>query len=228
MRLLRALMGVFVSLAMGVTFGALMSMQVLIVGVNSGAAQAFALGILAVLMAFAVLVAHEFGHLVAGLAVSLPFSQLTLGFLAVIRERGRLRLRLNTAWFQPAAYVLYSAGGKQRWGRAVMVAGGPLTNLLIAVACLVLANAIHPGPPPFVASPGLYGWREFAIFMPGNWVTALLNLVGLESLALCLWTLVPGRAAGLRTDGGQLLDCLRGRSGTFQETSEHQTQPAAG
>jgi hypothetical protein len=43
---------------------------------------------------------------------------------------------------------------------------------------------------------------------PGSAVVAWLNVTALVSLYLCAGTLIPGRAAGLRTDGGQLVDML--------------------
>jgi len=51
----------------------------------------------------------------------------------------------------------------------------------------------------------------FALLTPGSWLTAWLNLGGLSSLLLGILTLIPGRSAGLRTDGGQLLDLVCSR-----------------
>src|SRR5262249_60339247 len=116
---------------------------------------------------------------------------------------GRLRARLNTAWFQPAGYVLHGlpeAGSRSsRW--AIVLFGGPLVNLLLGVACLLLASWVNPGPPH-----GAVGWRGWALLWPGGLAGGLLNSAGLLSAGLGLGTLVPGKAAGMRTDGGQLLD----------------------
>ena len=124
-------------------------------------------------------------------------------------------MRLNTAWRRPAAYALHGVAGVARWRVTALVAGGPLANLLIAAACLATAVLLNPGP-----SQGPHeGLRGVALLMPGSWATAWLNLCGLSSLLIGLSTLVPGRAAGLRTDGGQLLDLACARRAANNESS---------
>src|SRR5262249_48259227 len=94
-----------------------------------------------------------------------------------------------------------------RW--AVMVLGGPLSNLLIGVACLAAASWHNPGPPDTMPRAARTGWRSVALAYPGDPTTALLNIAGLSNLGLGLAVLLPGRGAGPRADGGQLRDLWR-------------------
>jgi membrane-associated protease RseP (regulator of RpoE activity) len=192
-------------------FAILLLLQPLAVGLGKGMGACLLLCAGGVLTFLALLAIHELGHLLAGRAVGLRFSRFTVGLFRVAREGDHIRVRLNTAWFQPAAYVVQRFPGgpipRLRW--AVAVLGGPLSNLLVGVACLVAANRLHPGPPVAVAHSAQAGWRGVALLMPGNLATAQLNLAGVLSLGIGLATLVPGQSAGLRTDGGQLWDLWR-------------------
>jgi hypothetical protein len=140
-----------------------------------------------------------------------PFTRFTVGLLMVAREGERLRVRMNTAWFQPAAYVLHAfpEGCVRPWRWAVLLLAGPLCNLLLGLTCLIAANWLNPGPPAGMPPDARVGWRSIALLFPGDMLTAQLNVAGLLSLGLGVGTLIPGSAAGLRTDGGQLLDLWR-------------------
>lgn len=131
-RLLVRLFGVIAILAANLLLVGLMVMQVLAVGVDYGAQDSLILCALGVLAGIALAIAHELGHLIIGLAVGLPFARLTLGMLAVVREEHRLRIRLNSKWFQPTAYVLMASHEAQTWRVAAMIAAGPAINMLIA------------------------------------------------------------------------------------------------
>jgi hypothetical protein len=72
---------------------------------------------------------------------------------------------------------------------------------------LTTAALVNPGLPEGPHE----GLRRVALLMPGSCLTAWLNLGGLSSLLLGILTLIPGRSAGLRTDGGQLLDLVCSR-----------------
>jgi hypothetical protein len=200
-----------VELSVGVALGLLLAWQALVVGVNDSLAACLGLCIGGIMTFFVLLAAHELGHLLAGLAMGLPFVRFTVGPLQVVREGGLLRARFNTAWFQPAAYVMHGLGtvGNRRFRRAVMVLGGPLSNVFLAGVCFVAASGWNPGPPVGLPAGSRTGWRNVALFYPGDVVTAGLNVAAVLSLGLAISTLVPGRAAGLRTDGGQLLDLWR-------------------
>lgn len=196
----------FVQVVVVLVFALALVWQACIVGVREGPTSCLLLGVGGILTFFAVLAAHELGHVLAARAVGLPLLRFTVGLLLIEREGGQLRLRLNTAWFQPAAYVVLSfpdqGGSTYQW--AVVLLGGPLASLLIAVACLLLASWLNPGPPHSAV-----GWRSVALLLPGNLATGLLNIAGLLSLWLGVGSLVPGTAAGFRTAGRQLLDLWR-------------------
>jgi hypothetical protein len=191
----------------------LLAWQVFAVGVNGGPADSLALGVGGLLTFLALLAVHELGHLLAGRAVGLPFERFTVGPLQLVREGGRWRARLNTAWSQPAAYVLLPppqvGHGYRRWRWAAMVLGGPLANLLVGAACLAAAGHLNPCPPASVSTNARAGWRGVAILYPGDLTTAWLNMAGIVSLWLGVCNLVPGSAKGMRSDGGQLLDLWR-------------------
>src|SRR5262249_3338088 len=89
--------------------------------------------------------------------------------------------------------------------------GGPLSNLVIGVACLAASSWHNPGPPNTVPPSARAGWGSVALLYPGDPATALLNIAGLVSLQMGLVNLVPGNVGRLRSDGGQLLDLARGR-----------------
>jgi hypothetical protein len=204
----------FVAALFGIAFAGLLALQTLIVGVNFGmAACLFACGV--GLMAFvAVLAIHELGHLLVAWAAGFPVTHFTVGLLQLERDRGRIRARLNNAWFRPAAYVVLALPSNvdRPWRRAAAILGGPISNLFLGAACLAAACGVNPGPPPDVPAAARVGWRTAALLYPGDPATTHLNLVGFLSLGVGLGTLIPGSSAGLRTDGGQLLDLWRGNS----------------
>lgn len=212
-RVLRWLLLGLVQVWVGVLFALLLVWQALGIGVNYGPGACLLLCGAALLTYLALIALHELGHLLVGQALGLPFQRFTVGPLQLAREGGRVRARLNTAWFQPAAYVAHALPreGGRRWRWAVTVFGGPLSNLLVAVACLAAASGLNPGPPADMPRAARAGWRGVALLYPGDPVTAWLNIAGLLSLGLGLGNLVPGSAVGLRTDGGQLLDLWRGK-----------------
>jgi hypothetical protein len=202
----------FVGLVIGLPLLLLVPWQAFVVGIKDGGGVCLLLCGLGILSFFLLMAAHEMGHLLAGRAMSLPFVSLTLGPLQVVREGERIRVRLNTAWFQPAFYVKLGVGAQGNWRLrwAVMVLGGPLTNLLIGVACLLAAGWLNPGPSSSLPASARTGLRMVALVVPGNFPTALLNIVGLLSLGFGLGNFIPAHVVGFRTDGGQLLDLWRG------------------
>jgi membrane-associated protease RseP (regulator of RpoE activity) len=206
-RLLRGLAELVISLI----FALLLGWQALGMGVIYDLTACVLVGVGGLLTFFALVAFHELGHLIAARAVGLPFTRFTLGLLMFAREGKRVRVRLNTAWFQPAAYVLHALPNgcvrPRLW--AVVVFAGPLCNLLLGLTCLIAANWLNPGPPTGMSPDARVGWRNVALLFPGNMVIAQLNVAGLLSLGMGMATLIPGSAAGLRTDGGQLLDLWR-------------------
>src|SRR5581483_4101052 len=134
-KIIRALVGFLgqvVQATIALVFGALLPWQAMAIGVNEGMTACLLLCICGTATLMALFALHELGHLLAGLAIGLPFQRYTLGILRVVREDGRLRVRLNTEWFQPAAFVQFEAGGSadSPVRRGIMILGGPSSNLL--------------------------------------------------------------------------------------------------
>jgi hypothetical protein len=214
--------GLLAGRALGVTVGSALALwfawQAFVVGVNHGPGPFLRLGAGGVLTFFGLLAAHELGHLLAGRAVGLPFRGLAVGPLRVARDGDGLRAHLNTDWFGPPAYFTHGpAAGADARRRAVMLLGGPLASLIPGAACLVAGSWLNPGPPADLPGAARSGWRGVALLYPGDAWTAALNTAGVLSLGLGLGTLVPGRAAGCRTDGGPLLDLWRAEADAYQE-----------
>lgn len=212
-RWFRSLVCGLLALVIGVLFAVLLAWQALIVGVNDGPGVCLLVCGGGLLSFFALLAIHELGHLLVAQAMGLPFQRFTVGPLQFVREGDRVRVRLNTAWFEPAAYVLHglplTKGWRWRWTAVVLA--GPLSNLLLGATCLAVASGLNPGPGADMPQAAWAGWRSVALLFPAGAATAWLNLAGLLSLGLGLGPLVPGFAAGLRTDGGQLLDLWQGK-----------------
>jgi membrane-associated protease RseP (regulator of RpoE activity) len=210
-RWLRRLICSLVALVIGVPFALLLAWQALIIGVNYGLGVCLLFCGGGLLSFFALLAIHELGHLLVARGMGLPFQRFTVGLLQLVREDDRVRVRLNTAWFQPAAYVMHGPCLTNGWRWAAVILAGPLSNLLLGAACLAVASGLNPGAPADMPPSAQMGWRSVALLFPGGAATAWLNLSGLLSLGLGLGTLVPGFAAGMRTDGGQLLDLWQGK-----------------
>jgi Zn-dependent protease len=193
-------------------FGLLLIWQALAIGVNYGLGACLLLCSGGLLGFLALLAVHELGHLLVAWMLGFPFQRFTVGPLQLVYQDARIRARLNTAWFQPAAYVMHTLPlyGNWRWRKAAFIFGGPASNLVLGAVCLVVASGINPGPPIEMPNAARAGLRSVAVLYPGDPATAGLNVAGLLSLGLGLGTLIPGAAAGLRTDGGQLLDIWRG------------------
>lgn len=98
------------------------------------------------LVTLAVHALHEFGHVLAGYAVRLPFTRVTLGLVTVEREApaGGTRWRLNRSWRKVAGCVerdVEPAPGL-REALTVTAIGGPLASI---VAGALLLAAPDPG-----------------------------------------------------------------------------------
>ena len=135
------------------------------------------------------LVVHELGHLLAALFLGLRVEQVAVKPLQLVRRNGVLRLRFFLS--DQDGVVRVSPTGGRRFGQQmiVVVAGGPIANLGLALACLVAAWCVDPFSVPLV--PRTHG---------GYW----LDFVALMNLAVGLANLVPGRSRSLPSDGSQL------------------------
>mgnify|MGYP001381381839 CR=1 FL=1 len=146
------------------------------------------------------IVIHELGHLLGGRLV---------GFRAFLLIVGPLRLeRSTTGWRFAMNRSIALAGGlagtaptdthRVRQRTAVVIAGGPIASLVTGVLALAWCGALRP--------------FDFDIATPYARIllAVVLAAYGMGALGIGLITLVPGRSAGFRTDGAQLLTFLRG------------------
>jgi hypothetical protein len=194
--------------AIVLALGLLTAWQIIVVALAIGSPDALAVSAAGLAAGMALLTVHELGHVLVGWVVGLPPLSMTVGFVRVEWRDGRLTMKPNFQLFRPAA-IAHVASNTVRWRTAAMIAGGPLANLTVAGVCLASAAAINPGPPAGVPVAARSSFRDVAVVWPGSTIVSWLNVTGLVSLFLGVFTLVPGRSAGLRTDGGQLLDLAR-------------------
>jgi hypothetical protein len=154
--------------------------------------------LLAIVLAFFLSTAwHEAGHLVAGLLAGFAPSRFIVGPVHIewIDGKARWRFALNLRFFGGLAGVVPRDVQNLARRRALLVAGGPVANLLLAA--VAVPAALH------LAGQGA-----------GSGIVAYLPLVllflGLFSALLGLLSLIPSGSAGLHSDGGQLLRIWRG------------------
>ena len=154
------------------------------------------------LLALALIVVHESGHLLAGLAVGFRPWLVIIGPLKIVREGATLRVRLNRSLVPGLVRALPTDARDLRRRLAVYVSGGPLASLLLGVLCLGLAIVANRTAAPNTARSQLNFW---------------LGMIGLSSLVLFLGTLIrflaaalPFRSRGPRSDGAQLFDLFQG------------------
>ncbi len=159
-------------------------------GEKKGVAAALGFFGLALLATWIALAIHEAGHALGGVAQGFRFLFLAVGPLWVERREGRLAVRLNTTsatWGGVAACVPVDGADLPR-RFAVMVAGGPLASLGLALLAGLAWAATPAGAAHFTAG-----------------VTAL------ASAGFFLATAQPfGAGGGFASDGGRLLRILRG------------------
>lgn len=204
----------------------LMLWQVAVVGLVAGPGDLVVVAAAGVAAGIALVIAHELGHALAGWGVGLPPMSLTLVFVRVDWQGGRPVLRPNMRLLHLAGVSYHAVAGAERWRVAAIFAAGPVVNLAIAGVCLALAAVLNPGPPAGRGPAAHNALRDVALVWPGSSAVAGLNVAGLASLLLGAFNLVPGRSAGFRTDGGQLLDLARGRD-SLLVLQAHRGQPAA-
>jgi hypothetical protein len=177
--------GALVGGAIGAGIGRLVKM-----GSNSGVGEVIAIDLwtLAALpvMWLVVVLAHEFGHLLGGRFAGMKPMMLFAGPLHFEFGADRLRLRFNrvkSTWGGLAACA--PSGNTDRGGLALLVLGGPLASFVLAAVTLPAGLAL------------------------GGWWGGLLFCTGALSVVIGVATLMPLRAGGYMSDGGQLLGLLR-------------------
>ena len=151
---------------------------------------------------------HELGHLVGGWLVGGRFLLWVAGPFMVRRTPGGIRVSwnrsVNVAGGMGACLPL-EPGRMTPRRAAVMILGGPLASLVLAVGMLWLAVGLAAGAGPASAVRALA--QHGAIFTAG--VSVLIFLV----------TAIPGTAGGFKTDGKRVLDLMRGGPRSRQESA---------
>jgi hypothetical protein len=144
---------------------------------------------------------HELGHCLGGLIAGWEFHSIFLGPFRLMRDGGRLRLYWHRIYllYGGAALTVPPRGessARERRGRMLYVAGGPVMSLLFGILLLLMVRIA-----------GLTLPEVFA----GNALIPLFAVVaGLMSFLLGIGTLIPQSLDGpLRSDGLQLLRLLR-------------------
>jgi hypothetical protein len=141
-----------------------------------------------------VIFVHEAGHLLGGILKGMRFLLLVVGPFQWTRSQAGLSFAWN---FNPATFGGLAAATPDRQRDLLpqlrwLVAGGPLTSLLLGVVTLILAGWLPPHP------------------------GTILTMTGLLSLGIFLVTAIPYRAGGLQSDGWQLIELLRGGEGVIE------------
>jgi hypothetical protein len=146
------------------------------------------------------IVVHELGHLLGGRLVGFRAFLLIVGPLRLERSASGWRFAMNRSIALAGGLAGTAPTDTQRVRQrmAVVIAGGPLASLITGVLALAWCLSLRPS--------------EFDIATPFGRVlfAGALAAYGFGSVGIGLLTLIPGRTAGFRTDGAQLLTFLRG------------------
>lgn len=134
---------------------------------------------------------HEGGHLLGGLAGGARWLMITVGPLRVTRSNGRLHLDtfLRTGGFGGLTVVLPDTSRPMPPQLRLLIAGGPIASLVLALAGLAVAQL-----------------AQGRVATYGAFVLAISGL-------LFALTVIPFRMQGFRNDAAQLLQLWRGGSG---------------
>jgi len=157
---------------------------------------------LLILAAYFGIVVHELGHVAGGLLARFRFYLFVAGPLRVERDpdSGRVRVGLNrTVSMMGGLAALLPTGTHDLWRRfGLLIAGGPLGSLALAVGAWALAAF---GPP---LSP------------LGK---AVVEVTAIMSAGLLIATLLPMRTGGYPSDGARLLRLMRGGPAGMREAA---------
>ncbi len=137
---------------------------------------------------WACVVVHESGHLLGGRLGGMRPLMLFAGPLHLEFSTDRVRLlrnRVTATWGGLAACAPHDERSSGRASFALLVAGGPMASFLLAVATVPAAFAV------------------------GGWWGGLLLVTATMSAGIGVATLIPVRAGGYMSDGGQLLGLAR-------------------
>lgn len=137
---------------------------------------------------WACVVVHESGHLLGGRLGGMRPLMLFAGPLHLEFSTDRVRVlrnRVIATWGGLAACAPHDERSSSRASFALLVAGGPMGSFLLAAATVPAAFAV------------------------GGWWGGLLLVTGAMSAGIGVATLIPVRAGGYMSDGGQLLGLAR-------------------
>lgn len=154
---------------------------------NLGVVQAL---LIALVIVYLVLLAHELGHLLAGkLAGMRPFLLIT-GPLKITAAQKGIHIGLNTNLSLAGGLAACMPTGTDNLKKnlLVMIAGGPAVSLLGAILGL-----------------GVFWLNQDSTF----WSFVSL-MFGATSLGIFIVTIFPATTSGFMTDGAQILSLLRG------------------
>ncbi len=135
-----------------------------------------------------VLATHEIGHVLGGLFQGMRFLMLIVGPFGWHASSSGARFQWNTnlALMGGLAAMLPTQTGAPRRQLLVLIAGGPLASLFLAILAIALTSVSGPR------------------------LAAYFTIVAGTSLGIFLVTLIPMRVGGFMSDGLQLIDVLKG------------------
>lgn len=151
---------------------------------------------------------HELGHLIGGWLMGGRFLLWVAGPFMVRRTPGGIRVAwnrsVNIAGGMGACLPL-EPGRMTPRRAAVMILGGPLASLVLAVGMLWVAVGLSAGGGPVSAVRALT--QHVVVLTAGM------------SLLIFLVTAIPGTAGGFKSDGKRVFDLMRGGPASRQEAA---------
>jgi hypothetical protein len=145
-----------------------------------------------------VLGVHEIGHLIGGLSQGMRFLLLIVGPFGWHASVAGPRFEWNTnvaLMGGLAATLPTETGASLRRQLLVMIAGGPLASLLLAIFAVAAIAYVEPR------------------------IAAYCLIVAATSFGIFLVTLIPTRAGGFMSDGMQLIDVWRGGTAVVERSA---------
>ncbi|WP_304516704.1 M50 family metallopeptidase [Cecembia rubra] len=139
---------------------------------------------------------HELGHVIAGLSQKFEFRLLSVGPVMVEKELGKLKLKRNTNFNTFGGVALCLPTDQENLNRrfAVFAFGGPLASLIfggILSICLIYFQL---------------DTSSLAFYL----LESLLLISCILSFCIALVTLIPMHSEGFTSDGGRIINLLRG------------------
>jgi len=145
-----------------------------------------------------VLAPHEIGHLLGGLSHGMRFLLLIVGPFGWHASVSGPRFEWNTniaLMGGIAAAIPTKVGTELRRQLLVLIAGGPVFSLLLAILAIAIASVADPH------------FAAHCIFLAAT------------SFGIFLVTLIPVRAGGFISDGMQIIDVWRGGSAAVERSA---------